>query len=236
MTAPDRGADTAPLQITTLTTGFEHLLEVGAPVFVNFAPGQRRPARTKLRDWANERFLRLDSLGDFSADILFEPGAPWVLKFVVSGYVCVAETTFLSGEANTTEGIYVTFPKAIHVHGLRKYERTETSAAVWYLPDVVTPPDLKQMRPTQLVDLSLGGCALSTDVVVEPNTRLAVAIPSAPEYQPVVFFGTVRHCTPAVAGYTVGVEFDPPDSEHVHVLVTLLGTTTGEADSLSEPE
>ena len=233
MTQSARPTNPDPVHVTTLTSGFDRVLRVGAPVFVNFAPGQRRPARTQLRGWASERFLRLNPLGDFDADIRFESGAPWRLKFVASGYVCATDSTFLSGETGSAEGIYVTFPKAIHVHGLRQHQRVHLHATVRYLAVAGQPPALERMRPTRLVDLSLGGCGLSVGATLAQDTRLAIAIPPTPQDAPVMFFGTVRHCSAVPGGYVAGVEFDPHGAEHVRVLDALLGTVADAADPLS---
>lgn len=228
--------DQSPIAIETLRSGFNRALAVGARVFVNFHPGQIMPARTRLRGWAEGRFLLLDDLGAHDATIEYRPGATWMLKYVAAGFVCVAQTAYIERTTPSMGAVYVSFPREIHVHSLRLHKRIamrHPARYVYHRPDGTLPDT---MTGTTLADLSAGGCAIWVEEYVERDTRLAVAIAPTPDEDAVVFAGSVRRCTPGMGGHTVGLEFDPVDNEQVQVLQRILGEAFEHPDLLTENE
>ncbi len=236
MTTANTGqaANDAPFSLETLRTDLDRVLEVGANVFVNFQRGQAQPARTRLWGWAPGRFLLLDELSQTDAAVEFRSGAPWLLKYVAAGYVCVAKTRFLANANPALAGVFVSFPQEIHVHSLRRHHRVTLEQELRYLPDATTPPPLESMIPSQLFDLSVGGCGFWTEKALRMDSRVAVAIAVEPGGTPELFFGTVRHCTMGMDSFRVGVAFDPHDEEHLHVIGHLLGDATTQRDVLTD--
>lgn len=209
-------------EVVTVKRALECALRVSTTVLINFRSDQGSPARSRLRGWAENRFILLDDLRAHDAVVSFRYGAPWVLKYVAGGYVCVAQTRFLAHTTVDVGCVYVSYPERIEVYPARKHARVRISRPVLYLPHAPdgTPPE--DMLLARLHDLSLGGCAIDVEDPFAPNMPITAAIAPRDNKTLTTFTGRVRHCVPRVKGYTIGVQFDPTTPAQSQLLETIM--------------
>jgi len=187
------------------TRNVERLLAVGAVAMIHSEPHRKDGPRFKstLRGWRKGAHLLLDrprhESGAFAA---LNEGQPIVLRYLHDGQACAFDTQVMDWDTRKhAPYMRISWPEKIEFMSFRRYERVRVQIEAEMSVAGSAP------KKVEIVDLSIGGCGVHTDVAVETESRVQLTF-TLPEGQPVEGVKVVvKNCRPVKSGLFLGCEF-----------------------------